>query len=274
MSHKIRFAIAMALMVAGLLTACAQPDASIPVITIKAHDFSFEGLSQLEAGLVTLRLTNDGQEAHHAQLARLNDGVTVDQLLATLQEDEIAAFGLMTFTGGPGAIDPGQVTEVTVDLAPGQYVVMCFIPGADGVPHLAKGMIGTFEVSGTQSAAAEPKADQTIKVRDFMFEMPVEFKAGVHTWQIVNDGPQPHEITLLRLAEGKTLEDAGAWFAAPNGPPPYALVGGFQAFMPGATGWLTVDLKPGDYVALCAIPDSATGKPHMDLGMLMPFKVQ
>jgi hypothetical protein len=258
-------------MVAGLLIACAPSAPAIPVIVIKAHDFLFEGLSKLEAGLVTFRLTNDGQEPHHAQLARLNDGVTMEQLQQALQESEQAAFALVTLAGGPGAIDPGQSTEVTVDLAPGQYVVLCFIPGADGVPHLAKGMIGAFEVSGTKSAAAEPKADQTITLKDFTFDMPAEFKAGVHTWHMVNDGPQPHEIALIRLAEGKTLEDAGAWFAAPSGPPPYTLVGGFQAFMAGATGWLTIDLKPGDYVALCGIPDPASGKPHMELGMLMPF---
>lgn len=274
MFRNTRYIFAMALLIAGLVAACAPTAAPIPQVTIKAHDFSYEGPSKLNAGLNTIKLTNDGQEMHHAQLARLNDGVTMEQLQQALQTDENAALGMVTLVGGPGVIDPGQSTEVTLNLAPGQYLMLCFIPSADGVPHMAKGMIGTFEVAGTQSAAVEPKADRTVTLKDFMFDLPQTIKGGLQTWKIVNAGPQPHEIIMFRLNDGKTLDDVMAWAQTMAGAPPFAMIGGMQGLTPGQTGWLTLDLKPGSYVASCDIPDAASGQPHSAMGMLMPFTVQ
>ena len=98
-----------------LLTACNTASAGtkvalaaqIPEITIKAADFSFDAPAQIEAGLVKIKLVNDGQEPHHAQIVRLNDGVTLEQFQAALQEGEAAAFPLVAFVGGPGLVDPG-----------------------------------------------------------------------------------------------------------------------------------------------------------------------
>ena len=50
------------------------------------------------------------------------------------------------FVGGPNDAAPGKSTTVTVKLGPGLYAVMCFIPGADGKPHAAHGMIGEVQV--------------------------------------------------------------------------------------------------------------------------------
>jgi hypothetical protein len=61
---------------------------------------------------------------------------------------------------------------------------------------------------------------------------------------------------------------------SPNGAPPFANVGGFQAITPGETGWLNLDLTPGEYVALCYVPDPASGHAHLELGMVMPFRVK
>ena len=34
------------------------------------------------------------------------------------------------------------------------------------------------------------------------------------------------------------------------------------------------DLDPGEYVAICLIPDAATGQPHLALGMIQGFTVE
>ena len=36
---------------------------------------------------------------------------------------------------------PGGPSDVLVSLEAGQYVLLCFVTSADGVPHLAKGMM-------------------------------------------------------------------------------------------------------------------------------------
>lgn len=245
-------------------------------VTIKAHDYSFEAPTQIEAGLVSITLENEGQEPHHVQLARLNDGVSPDQFQTALQQNPEAVLVLVTWAGGPGVVDFGGSQEVIVELTAGNYMLLCFIPSPDGVPHLAKGMVASLEVvdKSAQTGEQPPKADATVKMDDFAFILPSEIKAGTQVWRIDNHGQQPHEIGLIKLAEGKTMEGVGAFMTAPNGPPPFSDVGGLQAIDPGESGWVNLNLTPGEYVALCHIPDPASGKPHVELGMVAAFSVE
>lgn len=245
-------------------------------VIIKAHDYSFEAPTQIEAGLVSINLENEGQEPHHVQLARLNDGVSVEQFQIALQQNPEAALSLVTWAGGPGVVDFGGSQEVTVELTAGTYMLLCFVPSPDGVPHLAKGMVASLEVvdNQDQTGVQPPKADATVKMDDFAFVLPAEIKAGPQVWQIDNQGQQPHEIALIKLAEGKTMEDVGAFMAAPDGPPPFADVGGLQGIDPGESGWVNLNLTSGEYVALCHIPDPVSGKPHTELGMVALFSVK
>jgi hypothetical protein len=257
------------------LSACAAPAPAAVEITLKGHDFSFEAPDQIAAGPVTMRFTNAGREPHHAQVVRLNDGVTMDQLQAALKKGETEAFPLMAFAGGPGAIFPNQSSSVTLDLPPGQYALICFFTSSDGSPHYAKGMLKPLTITAATGAkAASPKSDLSIAMKDFHFEMPAEVKAGKQVWQITNDGPQPHELQVLKLAPGKTVDDMAAFFEKGEGAPPFETFGGMQGLNQGMSGWLNLDLQAGDYVAICYIPDPKTGQPHFALGMLMPFTVK
>ena len=67
------------------------------------------------------------------------------------------------------------------------------------------------------------------------------------------------------------MDDVGAFFANPQGPPLFETMGGMQGLNKGAEGYLHLDLTPGDYVMICHIPGPASGKPHAELGMVMPF---
>ena len=285
MKPKRLFITLAILVMAIVLSACGSAVASspattgtpIPEITIKAADYSFDAPAQIEARLVKIKLVNDGQEPHHVQIVRLNDGVTPEQLQTALQEDPTAALSLAVAVGGPGVIDPGLTSQVTLDLSPGQYVLLCFVPSHDGLPHLAKGMVRPLEVVARDgydhATAPQPVADMTVKLRDFEFPLPSRIKVGPQVWQIFNEGSQLHEIMLIKLAEGKTLENVQAFMQSPHGAPPFANVGGFQAIHPGETGWLHLDLTPGEYVALCYVPDEH-GKSHIEHGMVLPFTVK
>jgi hypothetical protein len=57
----------------------AQSDHMMHGVTVSGLDFAFDSPDTLETGYQTLTFTNTGQEPHHLQLARLNDGVTVEQ---------------------------------------------------------------------------------------------------------------------------------------------------------------------------------------------------
>ncbi len=69
-----------------------------------------------------------------------------------------------------------------------------------------------------------------------MFVVPDAITPGRHTWKIVNEGPQPHEMGLITLAVGKTLEDGIASYQVGHGERPYEAAGGFQVIDSGARG--------------------------------------
>jgi hypothetical protein len=183
------------------------PPVAPRVITIEATDFAFGAPATIEGGAVTLRLTNNGQEPHHAQLLRLKEGVSLEQFMATLPKGEAAVAPLITVEGGPSVIGHHGASEVTLDLRPGDYVLACFIPSADGVPHLAKGMLKPLRVTAPATAASLPSAASTITMHDFSFTMPTTLPAGRTSHRVVNAGRQWHELVVLRLAPGKTLAD-------------------------------------------------------------------
>jgi hypothetical protein len=43
--------------------------------------------------------------------------------------------------GGPNPREIGDTSSSTVALEPGNYALLCFVPGPDGIPHVAKGMV-------------------------------------------------------------------------------------------------------------------------------------
>lgn len=70
-----------------ILSACQTQPAQIPKVVVKAMEYAFEAPDQIEAGLVSITLDNAGHEGHDVMLARLNDGVTLEQFETALQQD-------------------------------------------------------------------------------------------------------------------------------------------------------------------------------------------
>lgn len=267
----------------GSNSSAAVVQSTIPDIQVTAQDFSFTAPDQIQSGIVAMTLTNTGKEPHQAQLAKLNDGVTMDQLQAALKSgDDSAALKLVSLAGGPNAVAPGAKQTVTMNLAPGNYLMLCFVSGADNVPHLAKGMIKPFQVAsapagaaGAPNQVAAPTSDGKVALQDFSIAMPDNLTAGTHTWEVTNAGPQPHELTIMKLQAGKTMADLQtAMQGQVQGPPPVDPVGGLGAISPNSSAWVTADLTPGDYIALCFVPDPSSGKAHAELGMIKPFTVK
>lgn len=293
-SHHMHIRGARLALAATLLTACESPAPSIPEIHLAASDFAFSLPDTVAGGLIRFHFTNDGQEDHHAQFIRLNDGVTHAQfdsvynavMEAVPTEGEGAYMRLLDFAavaGGPALTAPGGQAAVTLDLAPGEYILLCFIPSPDGIPHLAKGMRRRLTVADPPAAAPEPPiAAGRVDMADFAFSELPAMDSGPVVLEVTNSGQEPHEMVVMRL-EGVTLEQAMAMMmappppegAAPAGPPPFRFVGGMQGLMPGQRGWVTLDLPPGEYALLCFISSPANeGRPHFALGMARSFTVK
>ena len=258
-------------------TAAADGDAAegggstLDVVAGDGSEFTFSGVSDVDAGLVTVNLSNAGAEPHQAIFVQLNDGVTVDQLVAAPDEAAFAALG--TFLGGPVGAFPGAPAEsATVSLEPGEYALACLIPGTDGVPHIAKGMAVPLTVGEGEAAALEPTGE-TITGSDFAFELP-DGLSGADGITFENAGEQLHEVAIFKLTTGSTVDDLLAFFSGPAaGPPPIERMTGTGATAPGTSVSFPGSLAPGEYVAMCFLGDPASGAPHFALGMQQSFTV-
>lgn len=266
-----------------LLAACGPkteetPEAVATVpqeLTYTATDFAYAGPDTVTPGLTTIRMVNNGAQEHHIVLGRLAAGRTVADLMAAFQANPNAEPDFLTWVGGAGAAMPGATSNATQDLEAGTYVLICFVPDpADNMtPHLAKGMIKELVVAGERIDAPVPTAVGDIIMTDFAFTMPT-VSAGTHTFRVVNNGPQTHEVSVVRLNDGVTVDQYMAAMApGATAPPPGVSVGGNGALSNGRTNWFSMTLEPGNYVMLCFVPDSADGQPHVMKGMVQPFTV-
>jgi hypothetical protein len=249
---------------------------ALPEIAIDAADYSYTAPDAIPEGWVRVKLTNSGQEPHHVQFLRLNDGVTLDQFEEALKQGEGPAMAMVRQMGGVGAIAPSLSAQAVLNLPAGEYVILCLVPSpSDHIAHHAKGMIKGITVQPANGAAAiEPKADLMVHMQDFAYDMPDTLPAGPLAIQVINNGPEAHELNIMRLADGKTADDVLRYLGAPDSPPPFTPVGGMNGLDKGLSGFAELNLTPGEYVAICNIPSpAAEGHPHFALGMIKQFTV-
>lgn len=245
------------------------------VVTYTALDFTYDGPSEIPAGLTTFRLINNGKEIHHLQLVKLGEGKTVDSLMAAMQVPGPPP-SWITLVGGPNAPPPNGESNGTLDLEAGNYAIICFVDTPDKVPHVMKGMhrpLTVTPVAAGTPVAARPVADYTLHLTDYAFGDDVQFTAGKHIVKFINDGPQPHEAVFVRLEPGKTLADFAMWAADMSAPPPGAPIGGVAALDVGKEMTAEIEFTPGNYIVICFLPDPAGGM-HVDKGMVKEFTIQ
>lgn len=104
---------------------------------------------------------------------------------------------------------------------------------------------------------------------------PASVAAGKVTFDVRNEGEEPHELVVVRaesaselkIVDGKVDEDA-----LPAG----AFVGEVEAFPAGQTCKGTFELTAGSYVLFCNIVETHEGKPesHVQEGMVTTFEVR
>jgi hypothetical protein len=244
-------------------------------LIVTAADFHFRAPQSVPAGITRIRLKNDGPEFHHVQLVRLDKGHTVRELMDRLAKGDFSA-PWATFVGGPEAPMPGRETEVTLGLTEGQYVMICVISSPpDHVPHVAKGMALPLTVTAAKGPRAkEPEADVRLVLNDYSFATTPAISAGRRTIRVENAAAQPHHVDIVKLAPGKTAQDALAWSRTHEGPPPAELFGGATAIAPGQVNFVTADFTPGDYAFFCFVPDAKDGKSHVAHGMVRQIRVE
>ena len=286
----------------AVLTACTTEDetprqnaaTTAPnVVSVTATEYAFQAPDTLHAGWTTFRMANHGEEVHYGHIVRLDAGRTVEELIDAYAE-AIRTSGprpkWVTRFGGPGGTAPGDSSSVTQYLEPGNYVWICPVEDSGGNPHFGKGEFKSFVVHAAGSAvvdrSAAPEAHMVVRLMDYSFALDSPLVAGRHTIRVENAGVEPHDLAMMKLAPGKTIEDLQRWLnperarrpgQSEDPPPPLEslgiLAGGIAAIGSGMESFFEADFTPGEYVLFC-MATAPDGRSHIEHGMIRQISVR
>jgi len=117
-----------------------------PDVTVTLSNYAFALSAPLKAGRRVIAVQAVPGQPHEMELIRLEPGKTADQMVHWITSMQGPPPGRLV--GGIAPIVAGASAYFSVDLAPGTYVLACFLPDAsDGQPHVTHGMIKTIQVN-------------------------------------------------------------------------------------------------------------------------------
>lgn len=253
--------VAAAGIVLPAAVAQAQPARATPttglsgnVITITAHDFFYVAPNPLPAGVTTFRLKNMGPDLHHVWIVRLDEGYAYSDFSDALRSGRVSqpwARGM----GGPETPEVGGESIVTVDLAPGRYVLACMLPSVDGASHMSKGMFQPLTVTAARPGTRNmlPKSGAAIVLSNSGARASEGISAGRRTIRVASNADSLTGVRIGLLMPGKSQADVESWIAGgakDRATPPVRLVGGVAALAKGEENFIELALQRGTYVLM------------------------
>jgi len=125
------------------------PDCVEETVEVSAVDYAFEAPDTFPAGEAGIIFSNDTEkdEEHEFIIFKKAEGET-RSAEEILNDPKTQEEGPGEFAGAVFA-QPGSTAGSFLDLTPGDYIAVCFIPvggGEDGPPHFTEGMVKEFTV--------------------------------------------------------------------------------------------------------------------------------
>jgi plastocyanin len=123
------------------------------VVKVTGNEYAFQGIpDSLKPGITIFEFTNTGAELHEVSIVRIKGKESVHELL-DLPEKELEK--KVSFLG-TGFAEQAVTDHAYVNLKPGRYAAVCFLPvgstdeasaeSSQGAPHAAEGMVAEFTV--------------------------------------------------------------------------------------------------------------------------------
>lgn len=264
------------------------------VVDVLTENMDFQMPDTIPSGWVIFRYKNASPQTHFILIDKYPEGITIKNVaeevgppfangMKLINEGKIEEgyaefgklpdwFGQAKYLGGSGLLSPNKVSQTTVKLDPGYYIIECYVKMSNGVFHTSMGMAKEVIVSNTDSGNTEPKADIAIEISStegIVFNDSIS--AGNHTFsvfykdQIVHENFLGHDINLAKLDDIANIDDLNNWmdWSNPKGliepaPSGITFLGGLNNMSAGDKGYFTVNLEPGRYVLISEVPNPAS----------------
>jgi hypothetical protein len=256
--------VGLGLFATSTVAVLAQEASEIPDVTIRISAEGITAPQDIAEGAVHIIFENTTDAPVAPSIARLNEGVTADDLgAAYAKEDPMASLPLASDLGGT-MVMPGTTAEVTFVFTPGNYILHNIFGGDELLPFTV--------ADGEGEGAAAPEADLEIGLVDFAFIAPISIAAGSHVLHLDDNGNQFHMMLVFRIDDSMTVHELNQHLLEesdsdelPKGVEQVAIWFPMSA---GEQAWLTLDLEPGTYLIICPLPDiTGSGHTHDQLGM-------
>ncbi|MEO7103910.1 MAG: hypothetical protein ABI311_11010 [Gemmatimonadaceae bacterium] len=234
-------------------------------LLLTANDYAFSGLpARVSAGWVTVRMINAGKELHMFASMSVPTGMTTAAVLDSLLRGNSTKD--ITEWGGPNAVAPGDTATVTLFLPPGKYAVGCFVDSQDGKTHFMKGMMGSFEVVASADKGVAPVSDRNVLLSSYAIDVNgAALTKGAHVIAVRNTAKATHDLVILKVLPGHTVDQTIKWLANPVGSPAAVPVGGTTGIHLNETVYVPARFTPGTYMLICMM--TTNNKRHFMLGM-------
>lgn len=133
--------------------------------TVTFENFYFEMPADMAAGQQVWEVTNVADQPHEMFITKTPRRLTLEEVetLLALPEGELPPEGFpnpaeFQDIGGVAPISQDQTVYFELNLEPGAYVAVCFMPDQEtGMPHAMKGMVVVFEIP-EEGQTVEPPA--------------------------------------------------------------------------------------------------------------------
>ncbi len=124
-------------------------------IRVIARDYVYDAPSNVQSGIATIQLVNQGTDIHHVTVQELPSGKSVKDFFNAIRATGRAPDWSRNVAQS-AQVPSGGETFLAFRMAPGRYVLSCLIPAADGRSHVAKGMYQVITASVATTAARQP----------------------------------------------------------------------------------------------------------------------
>ncbi len=122
-------------------------------IRVIAKDYVYDAPSNVQSGIATIHLINQGTDIHHVTVQELPNGKSVKDFFDATRATGLAPAWSRNLAQ-TAQVPSGGEAFLAFRMPPGRYILSCLIPAADGRSHVAKGMYQVLNASVATAPAA------------------------------------------------------------------------------------------------------------------------